>query len=695
MSSSSRDLVLNSPTSLTGSFFKKSANKLMNKSLDPKNVNRKLKRRYITRLFWLIAIVTIILCYIFMKPLVALITSFSIIAIASLINILLLFISPKKLDFSIDAYVTIIISYSIALTILIIVPLDLSVSLNKSDNTSSNENIDNKSIHDSIDLTWNIIYWTSILVNFIFMRFQIAYWSQGHSTVKQKIIKTLKGFIRQLLIITFLGLAVLIFLLFKYLSLMKGVEFIKSIIQVLNSLYCIAYILFLLGYGLVQLPFYFYSYTHTSVKLKMNLQALSLVRDELETGVNQLLKDKSILLGYCFKYTQLQSQVPLEKIDILQFAQEIIGELSNYNYELNDLIGSKNLDGNIKDPKIYDVITDLTEDHLAQMLITVKNDYYYCVKKEGALLKLYSTISSNCEILDDSGLNFQSSTDSINSPDQTIQTSPKRKKNSIVMNRSTSFSRISFLLPKNYSFFIKLITKIFAFFLVNLSIIFLVFQINLIFLSKVNFVYLISSWLLNSNFYLNYFFIFFYFSYFFICSFYSLSNFRFFEVYILVPHHTNKFGMAYNASMCNTIILGICYNILYFYSFIYDSRTGKSGALNALSSASALNDFFASMKKVEFVYGYYNYFFPLILILIVTVTVMKKFHIFKFYDEHFGDMETEFNNTLDKEETGIISEDTFFDHQGNQGKIKFEILEKIQEIYYGDLTNNNEEIFKV
>jgi hypothetical protein len=425
MSSSSRDLVLNSPTSLSGSLFKKSTTKLMDKTFDPKNTNRKLKRRYITRVFWLLAILTIILCYIFMKPLVALITSFSIIAIASLINILLLFISPKKLDFSIDAYITIIISYSIALTILIIVPLDISASLHKTDSTNLNEQLDNKSIHDGIDLTWNIIYWTSILVNFILMRFQIAYWSQGHSTIKQKIIKTLKGFIRQLIIIALLGLAVLIFLLFKYLSLMKGIEFMKSIIQVINSLYCIAYIVFLLGYGLVQLPFYFYSYTHTTIKLKMNLQALSLVRDELETGVNQLLKDKSILLGYCFKITQLQSQVPLEKIDILQFAQEIISEISDYNYELNDLIGSKNIDGNIKDPKIFDVLTDLTEDHLAQMLITVKNDYYYCVKKEGALLRLYSTISNNCEVLDDSGLNFQSSTDFVNSPDKSTS---KRKK---------------------------------------------------------------------------------------------------------------------------------------------------------------------------------------------------------------------------------------------------------------------------
>lgn len=653
-------------------------NRLIDKSNHPNQGKRKLKRRYLTRLKWLITLIVIVISFIFLQAFEALLISFSMVGVSALFNLLTFYISPRKIDFSIDAYVTIIISYMIALVKLVIIPLDISASLSVTDdistdttstNTTSSSTITTQSIHSAIDIAWKIIYWTSIGINFLIMRFQIAYWSQGHPTIRKKILNTLKLFLKQLIVISVIGAAAILFLIFKYSSIFKSVDFIKSIIQIINNIYCLTHLLILLGYGMVELPFYFFSYTNSSVKLKIAMRSLNVIRNEMEEAVNKLLKDNAMLVEISTNIMRNKEKLPDENMDHLaDFAKEIIHEIADYKFEFNDLIKYKKIEGNIKDPKFKNLYIEISDDILANMLITVKNDFYLCNKKEAALLRLYSVISQNCEVVNDVNLSDPG--------DRVIITG--KKKRSLVMERCTSFNnnkKIAFLLPKNHPRIMIFFTKLFAFLLLSISLLLLVLQVNLYFISLINFIYKISTTILASNFYLNYFFIIFYFSYLFICCFYSISKFKLFEIYILVPHHTNRFGMAFNSSMCNTLLLGICYNLLYFYSSIYDKTTG-------LSSASALNDFFDSMKKVEFIYGYYNYIFPSILLIIIAITIAHKFRLACFKNSKLNDYEIDFDPLQDKPDNEVISEDTFKDLDGKEGNIKFDVLEKIQDIYY-------------
>jgi hypothetical protein len=623
--------------------------------LQPKKC--KLKRRYFSRSMWVISIIISVLLFIFIDKMAALTISCCLLYGSTLLNILLYYLSPRKANFSLDAYITITLSYILCFAKLVLIPMDISLSLTE----------DNQGTHTPINISWIIVYWFSIILNFTLMYVLITYWSQGHNSFIKRLKRTFHQLLKTLIIVGIIAALILTFLLIKY----QSFDTIMTMIQIINWVYCLAHIVLLLGYGLIELPYYFFNFTNTYSKLRSSLIHITKAQEEFEMAVNKLTKDKKLLQNYCESILKKgERELTFLSVKLSsKFVGDILEEISKYNYHYNCLTRDNGEDGDLKIPT-----KDPNDDILADMLVKVKEHFYLCCKKEALMLRIYSQISDNCEHIENSSENhsnkeFRAKRDQVSITVDTRQISKMVKKRTSKDNKSI---KIHFLIPKKYNLAIVIMSKTLSVFLFLFSLLIFVFQINLYFLRQENFIAYISTKMLQGNYYLNFFFIMIYFIYIFACCFYSLSQFKIFELYILVPHHTNKFGMAYNASMVNTLILGICYNLLYFYSFLYDKENVTGSSIYA---------FFDSMKKVSIVYDYYLYIFPSILIFVILITGIKKFNLFCFKWWHPAQLE-ETNEACEskKKEIDMVSED--FDENGS---IKFEILENIEKIYTGEL----------
>jgi hypothetical protein len=177
---------------------------ITNREESPK---KKFKRRYITRLIWLVILLTSLIVLFTLDKLISMSLIGFFVSIGVISNLLLMYVSFDF--FSIDAYITIFLSYGIIFIQMMIIPIDISLSTTKNINSRFTKD----QMHNFLKLEYMILYWISIILNFVFLRFQLSYWNQGHPTLRERVIATLKSLSKLLMIF---GIVFLIILLIAF-----------------------------------------------------------------------------------------------------------------------------------------------------------------------------------------------------------------------------------------------------------------------------------------------------------------------------------------------------------------------------------------------------------------------------------------------------------------------------------------------
>jgi hypothetical protein len=601
---------------------------------------RKFKRRYITRSLWILTLISSCLfIMIFDEPTAVLLIA-TLILISGLVNLLTMFIHPRF--FSVDGYILVILSYVLAFIKIILIPLDISVFFSFEEGSSN-------TFHYMIDLVWKVIYWTSIIVNFLILRVLLVYWQQGHPTVWEKLSNTFKFLFWQIMVIAMIGL-----LLGSYLLIKNGIwqtwDSLLFTINMINVNYCLLFVIILGAYGLVDIPFYFLTYTNTDKKLKGLLSKLDPTVDELVEAVNRFIKNKDVLLQACESvFTNTY-----ECQELRSFAKQIEDELCYYRIDYNELVGQESVDPTIKISDRIDI------DCLANMLIEVKSDFYTVIKREGALIRHYMKIDNNregseVEDIEKPRLVIYKHEGGYTSSDSGFNRFTDDSDGKSVKSYRVNSKSIK---PRRYNTAIKIITKLVGVLLILVSLCILGFQVNIYFLNSINLIVNIVT--RTEIFYVVFIFIYLYIGAIFLFCFFTMSQIRLFERYVLVKHHTDKLGMLYNAMMCNTFIIGVVYNLVYFFIDVYQN--------NQLRVSKALENIFKQiLNQAPFVLSTYKTVFPSLFVFVVVVSVMIKFGVVAFIKKYLQ----------------IEDDEDVVDLTNSRAEL--DTLEKIEAIYIKDL----------
>lgn len=499
--------------------------------------NKGIKMRYLTRSVWVLTIIGCSLTIFFLsdQPFYSMFISISLICLSSMFNLISVYILRERSQFSIGSYIVISISYFIAFAEVVVFILETTCSIIEPQGQ--------KSIN--LNIIWQSIYWTSIVFNFILIQFLWVYWTQGHPVMSKRIKATFIYYLNFFKIIIIIGiiLIVLIVIFFKssFVNLLKIGPLL--FIQLFNLGYCWVYYLILLGYGIIYFPFYFFNYTQTSNSIESNLKRMQKAQEDYESHVNKFIKDRKFLVDLC---NQLIKTPKLMEMTA-NYCRIILEHTSRYETLIvySDIVEEKDdieCDFKLKLGNLEEIYT---VDKLAEMFMKYQSYIYLYSKKEILLLRSYYQIRNACDIGDS----------------KTILYLNKDKANFVPKGHVKDYS-----IPlKEYSSFMIFITKAFGMFLFVISAIFYIIQICIPFFST--FYKPIPAFFMNDPqlFYPISSLLFFYFIYLTICSFYTLMRSMRFEGYIIIPHHTDKYGMVNNASMLNTIIFGLVYNIVLFF----------------------------------------------------------------------------------------------------------------------------------
>jgi hypothetical protein len=587
-----------------------STNLLESQATKPKSTFN-IKRRYITRFLWLLTLLSSTFFIAFLDQVLSIVLIATLVLLTGLTNLLIRYIHPRFFSFS--GYLMVIVSYVLAFVKIILIPLDIGINADYNDS--------NNYIHDVIDLIWKIGYWSSICINFVLLRVLLVYWEQSHSTFAKRIKKTIVILWWRILVIVAISLVLLTILIIKH-GTKQTIEVLLTVVQLINIAYCLIFIILLFGYGAVALPFYFFSFTDTKTKINNYLIRLRSIKKELVQEVNKFIANRTFLMSKCYDVIQSTDEEEGDE-ELKAFAKDIIKKMETLNLDYNLLVKYKKTSPTIKDKDKLDL------NQLSEMYTKTKNIYYLAIKKEAALLRIYSYIKASTEIVNE----IRESTQNVNETSTTLvmvaegstsffdnsvdnsRLKSKSKRSKSIINKTTDFLTIK---PKRYNKCCKTVSFLFGGFILLISLFILVLQANIFILEKLN-IFVILSINMKSL-YAAFSFIFFYFAFIFTCCFYSLSQLRLFESYILVPHHTDQDGMITNALMCNTLVIGIIYNIAYFFSDMYIKD--HSILLNMI------NDVFTDMlNQSPAVLNTYKYAFPSLLIVVVVLTILKKFNI--------------------------------------------------------------------
>ena len=107
------------------------------------------------------------------------------------------------------------------------------------------------------------------VLNNLLFKLQLIYDSAGHLTFSKKIMWTLKQFVRQIIIllIIFAIACIIIAAAFK----INGYKALQGAILILINVYGLLVLTFLLGYGLVQFPWFIWTLSYPDYLLKCEL----------------------------------------------------------------------------------------------------------------------------------------------------------------------------------------------------------------------------------------------------------------------------------------------------------------------------------------------------------------------------------------------------------------------------------------
>lgn len=621
------------------------------------------KRRYITRSIWVLSIITLIICSLILTAKQFVIVLTSIISLSVLINILFTYIHPDF--FTLDAYFIVTILYILAFAKFILIPTDIAINnyTNKKDNYYS-------TLY-SLNIAWKVISYTSIALGVIFLKLQIRYWSQGYPTVLKKISAVLKTLFKQILIlIIVLIIIVLIFILrvglknlknFNYKDIMDG---FFGVINVLNLLYTLIFFIVLLGFGLVELPLYLFRYTSSKENSRICLNKLQQQYKECKDALNVYLLDFKILKDTCLlvnkKFEDNKVEI-IEKQNLSnEFAKDILKEISNFKLEENKLF-NKDLQG-IKASLKMPNKDKINNDFLALAFSTVKYDLFLAIKKQALFIKTYNYLIKQLipcnpfEVVDvkkeekdelnSSKVNVFSSKISISKGenDDIINTKPSyiyRTKSKLNKNKEYCY-----IVPKKYKLLIIIFSKLIGIIFALISLLILAVQASLVLKNKGNIISMIMP-VFKDSFVLTYFFFIFYIIYLFTSCYFALTQFKLTDGYLIVKHHTNREGMAYNAKLCDTLIFGIIYNIVVILGPIYF----KSDTLDI--NKSSMEKFFNIMSNTGILFEAYNYYFPIFLYTIILLYICKKFRLLCFKNNETSDKYFESYNNSNIEEDNL------------------------------------------
>lgn len=537
--------------------------------------------------------------------------------VTGLLNVFTHYIKTEH--FPISAYILLIISYLIGFAKLILVPLSISLVMTKDVNFIENKD---KAI-ERIDIGWSILYWTSIIMNYFIMPVVTSYWNQGHPTFKQRLYHTF-AYITKLGVISLLVFNIIFLILVLKYGTDYGLGIISAIFQTINFVQTNFFLIVLLGFGLISIPFYFFAYTNTAAQLKLLIPNLPKFHEDFEIAVNTLIVDRTTLVETCSKITCESYPEKQNNKKMILYANSIIFEVSKFQLNYNNLVKYREVKGNIT--KIINEAREITVDILSEMYQTVKQDFYSARRKEASLLRLYDKVRRNSQLFkqkDTIELNQILDTEASLSdtlPGKEVNYISER--NSVITNKSLNFfytERENVVIPKEYSWTTYIVTKLISMIFIPCSLFVLFVQLNLYCIDQFNLLVKINE-MISFNFYYSYLFVLAYCSFMFVCCLYALSRFRVFEIYILIPHHTDKFGMISNAGLCDTLILGICYNVIYLFSLV-DSQA-------ELKTTNILT-FFATMYKILYMYKSYCYIFPTLLIIVALITIISRVRTFR------------------------------------------------------------------
>jgi hypothetical protein len=168
--------------------------------------------------------------------------------------------------FRIGTFLTVVLGYFMALSTMLLLPLDLSSSVIDRNQQDYSSNIDQRSV---FLVCWKLLYWGMFVLNNLIYKLQIIYDSAGHLTFGKKMVWTLKQFIRQIiiLVIVFAITCIIVAAAFK----INGYKALQGAVLILVNVIGMLILVLLLGYGLVQFPWYIWTHSYPDYLLKSEL----------------------------------------------------------------------------------------------------------------------------------------------------------------------------------------------------------------------------------------------------------------------------------------------------------------------------------------------------------------------------------------------------------------------------------------
>ena len=603
---------------------------------------RTIKRRYITRTVWGIILLIIII----LIPLTSftITASFALIAITftTLFNFLSMYITTNPNYFTYDAYVSVILSYSIIGIKMVIVIFDLSK--NGLGSSKQKSTVIESSSDKAIYIIWTIVYWFSIIFNFVILMFQRAYLKQGHPKFLKRIWYTIL-YLKIIIIVGFVLIVVIAitFFILKHYGIINDAEKwytqIVIAVELVNMIFCEFIFVILFGIGLVYFPFKFLRYTSSIYNLKKVIKDFVKFKSSYELSVNKFNKNAQYLIELCNKVKKVYS-VPE---DLAAYCTKIITTLEieiTHNFAtFNDFIEyNPNIFANFTDKYGTDLVSLYPIEEISKMYIIVQTYYYLCIKKKTLLFDSYLTIRNNAETFGEKTIFYQND----------------KMKEKIHKKNLFQGTKNYLVLPKEHKILVKIGTKLFGGFLILISFVLYFVQIFMLVISllskesrtKVNdFLNVNDSTILIIIF-------FGYFAFIILASFYSLTRVRKIDDYILVIHNSDRFTMIKNSRMTNKILLGIIYNFL-FFSINLDPSSSEN-------NSNQLSHYFKSFKQYTVLQKCYGIGFPVLLTIIIVFAVLSQFgyNLEKMYKYIFKKEDEELN--FKKEVRELYKDGEFF-----------------------------------
>lgn len=564
---------------------------LINKSKEEEKPKKeKLKRRYFTRGVWAISLIGSAIGLIFADAYFGILITLVFICFSTMFNIISVYIITGPRYFNTSAYWTVFTSYILAFTKMILFILDTA------------ECISHGTMNFALEVIWQILYWSSMLFNFVWIQFIYVYWTQGHPDTKRRIKGTLRYYLIVGAIIGGIGITLLIIVIivfwsdFYEMGIAKLFDLIILIIQIINMAYSWIFYFLLFGYGISALPYYLYISTDTTKVIHNLIEDMKATQKDFEYAVNKYIKNTNFFRLLCDKLMKeplIDHEVKCY-VNTIQESIKMYQDIIKFNgvAKYNEKIESDfKKEKEKKSPD--DLALTFTIDKLAEMYMTNQNYIFSFEKKEKMLLKQYYSIRKLCDIGDSKTIFYQNL--------KTKEEHDSRGSNSDYKLPLTIFSTFSILITKISGIFFMILSSFF--YLIQLSIpIFYTFvkeSLPSLIKHEVMFYPLIVILVI-------------YCIYVIICSYFALTKFKKLESYTLVTHHTDKYAMLNNAGMLNTIVFGIIYNIcLFSYEPTYTTNISKGFA------------FFSQKDKGEGLVIIILWVYPLLFTLFGVIFILK------------------------------------------------------------------------